>query len=230
MAAVIKRLSTAEINDTNLYGANLNVGESIKLYENTVSDNTTILKELSFCNTSDSPAYVTACIKGADEDVGLETAIFYGAYVEIAQTIAVSLSSVVPFGKAIHVRVDQESSTGANVNICAQGVELKNASAKQLVSSMTTDAYAVYYTTPESKTATVYQLLAVNGGEQEEKLSMQIIPPNGSSDEKNCVLFEAPIQPYETLMFGSKIEVPAGYKISVKAAASVHLVIDGTEK
>lgn len=229
MTAALKRFSTAANDATKLFGANVAAGSTVKVYGNPVVNTTAILKHLTLCNPSESAALITVAIKDDASAIALSNSIFYQAYLQAGQTAIIDMSSVIAYNKGLFVKVE---AGGGNVNVSAQGVELLNASAKQLLSAMLTDTYSSQYTTPANKESVVYQVFAVNGDSAPVTVSVQIIPASGQLDAKNCILYEVPVQPNETLMFTTKTPLPAGASIAVRAsrAGKVHLIIDGTEK
>lgn len=220
MAAIKKQL--AQITQ--------NSGSSNDLYM-TPSIYTTILKEITICNPSNSDVYFTLGIKGSEAN-GLNNAIFYKAYILAGQTNIMGLSSVVPTGKTIYVKTDAVT-TGGALNIIVSGVEILNSSGKQLVTTMLPVAITTpLYTVPSGKTAVLYQAMFTNGSSSATTVTMYIVPPLGTLIDDNLVLVDIPVESNETLIYAAATGLLAGSTIYAQSSTtnSINLTIDGTEK
>lgn len=232
MAARKQLLMTEAQRSAGLFALQVNSGASGLVYANPSAQTVSILKELTICNSSTGDALLTLALKGDAEAFALQNSIFRKAFVAAGQTVVIGLSSVLHYGKGLYVQVDADGATPASLNVACSGVELLNASAKQLCMSVLGINYASVYQTPVGKASTLYQVLAVNGSTADATISLQVVPNNGALNNANLILANVKIKPGETFMFSTSTPLPEGYSLMAKAdtANAINLVIDGTEK
>lgn len=220
-------------SDSSNFGKSIPSGATELLFENALSSKTTIVKTLIVCNPNAVSALLTITIKPAGVPVALENAIFWRAFVKSGKTVVIDLSSVLAEGMGIYATVDTDASLlPTSLSISTIGVQIPNASAKQLATKILTEEWEQVYTAPENKTCLIYQVLAANGSDSEANVSFQIVPTNGQVDPKNIVLSEVALVKSETLMFTTVLPIPSGFSLYAKASKplSVNMTLDGTEK
>ena len=192
---------------------------------------TTILKEVTICNPSSVNVYFSMNIPSGE--AGVSNAIFNNAFISAGQTNIIAVSSVLPYGKFLYMKVDPVT-TGGFLNILATGVELSGSSAKQLATTLlSTDDSVSRYTVPALKTAVMYQAMFTNVSNAATTISLYIASAGSpAATTTNCILSQIPIAVGETVIYESATSLPTGSVIFAICGvnSAVNLTIDGTEK
>ena len=208
----------------------ISTGTDANIYSTPVGT-TTILKEITACNPTTTDAYFSLAIVDS-QGITATNFAFYKVVIQAGSTVILSLSSVVPEGKTVHIVV--QAVTGpSKLNIIASGVELVASSAKQLIVGMIPKtASTALYTTPVGKDGVLYQVLVTNVAAVSDSVTLYIVPPAGTVSTANMVLNNIAVQPNATLLYSAATALPAGTKIYATSNSinTLNLTIDGTEK